>query len=151
MRRLLPLATLFMWAAGSALAAEPKPDCCFTNSAFSGVCRVTPGEDETCASILAYLNTPNTAGKSYCGGTGIRGGWEEVSCKSEAKPEAASAQEAGACGQPPPRALSSSELNSVAAFLEIDALDEALHTGPDLDLGRAARLAAEEDSPCSEP
>jgi hypothetical protein len=26
------------------------------------------------------LNTPNSSGKSYCGGTSIRGGWEAASC-----------------------------------------------------------------------
>ena len=74
-------------AAGTALAEEAK--CCFTNAAYSGVCEVTPGKDETCKSILDYLNTPNSAGKSYCGGTSIRGGWEQVSCKPAPKAESA--------------------------------------------------------------
>lgn len=67
--------------AGAALAGEPDSKCCFKNVAYSGVCEATRGADETCASILGYLNTPNSAGKSYCGGTEIRGGWESVSCK----------------------------------------------------------------------
>ena len=62
---------------------ESKETCCFTNPAYSGVCKVQPAEDETCASILAYLNNPMAQGKSYCGGTkvparvgggGLRGG-----------------------------------------------------------------------------
>jgi len=75
----------FVWmclslAAGPALAEEAK--CCFTNSAYSGVCEVVPAKDETCQSILQYLNTPNTVGKAYCGGTSIRGGWQQVACKT---------------------------------------------------------------------
>ena len=78
--RVAPLVlTCLMTAATMAPAEETK--CCFTNTAFPGVCEVTPAKDETCQSILEYLNTPNSAGKSYCGGTNIRGGWELVSCK----------------------------------------------------------------------
>lgn len=61
-------------------ATAGKDPCCFTNPRFSGVCQVTPGEDETCSSILAYLNNPNSVGKAYCGGTTVRGGWSQVSC-----------------------------------------------------------------------
>lgn len=55
--------------------------CCFTNPRYTGVCQVTPGEDESCSSILAYLNNPNSVGKSYCGGTTVRGGWSQVACE----------------------------------------------------------------------
>ena len=70
-------------AEGSA-AEEPPPrdDCCFTNVAYTGVCRVTPVEEETCATILAYLNDPMSRGKDYCGTTTIRGGWHEVVCEA---------------------------------------------------------------------
>ena len=70
--------------AETTLAGEPtpRPDCCFTNRAYSGVCVVKPGEGETCASILAYLNNARSAGKAYCGGTNIRGGWQQVSCEA---------------------------------------------------------------------
>jgi hypothetical protein len=61
---------------------SPRADCCFTNRAFSGVCRVKPGENETCATILAYLNDPRSQGKTYCGGTTIRSGWQQVSCEA---------------------------------------------------------------------
>jgi hypothetical protein len=44
---------------------------------------VQPAEDETCASILAYLNNPVAEGKTYCGGTTARSGWTEVSCDAE--------------------------------------------------------------------
>ena len=57
--------------------------CCFTNPAFAGVCRVTPSGDETCESILQYLNTPHSTGKGYCGNTTIRGGWQRVDCPDE--------------------------------------------------------------------
>jgi hypothetical protein len=59
-------------------------ECCFTNQRFTGTCRVVPGEGETCGSILAYLNNPNSVGKSYCGNTKIRGGWQQVSCNEGA-------------------------------------------------------------------
>jgi hypothetical protein len=59
-----------------------KP-CCFRNAAYAGTCEVQPAEDETCASILAYLNNPMAEGKSYCGGTTVRQGWTEVSCERE--------------------------------------------------------------------
>ena len=58
-------------------------ECCFKNSGYAGVCVVQPAEGETCASILDYLNNPSSSGKSYCGFTEIRGGWEETSCPDE--------------------------------------------------------------------
>jgi hypothetical protein len=36
---------------------------------------------QSCGSILAYLNNPNSSGKGYCGGTSIRGGWQQASCE----------------------------------------------------------------------
>jgi hypothetical protein len=62
-------------------AGEAKEPCCFTNSRYTGVCQVTPAEDESCGSILVYLNNPNSSGKGYCGGTSIRGGWQQASCE----------------------------------------------------------------------
>jgi len=61
----------------SATTAEP---CCFTNEAYTGVCRVVPAENEDCAGVLGYLNDPNSSGKTYCGSTTIRGGWKQVGC-----------------------------------------------------------------------
>ena len=60
-------------------SAEP---CCFANDRYEGTCTVFPGEGETCGSVLAYLNNPMSAGKTYCGSTRIRGGWVEVDCKT---------------------------------------------------------------------
>ena len=54
--------------------------CCFANPRHAGICEVAPGPDESCGGILAYLNNPNSKGKTYCGNTDIRGGWSEVSC-----------------------------------------------------------------------
>jgi len=54
--------------------------CCFENPRFSGKCQVQAGPEETCGSILAYLNNPNSVGKNYCGNTKVRGGWTKVSC-----------------------------------------------------------------------
>lgn len=62
---------------------EPAKECCLANQGYQGVCRVTPGEGESCDSILNYLNTPGTVGKTYCGGSKIRGGWTAVSCEEE--------------------------------------------------------------------
>jgi hypothetical protein len=63
--------------AGLARAAAP---CCFANDRYEGTCTVAPGKGETCESILAYLNNPMSAGKTYCGGTIVRSGWVTVSC-----------------------------------------------------------------------
>ena len=60
-----------------------EQQCCFTNPSYSGVCTVNPSEDETCNSVLKYLNTPGTVGKTYCGNSQIRGGWKSVSCDQE--------------------------------------------------------------------
>ena len=73
---------------GIAVASEPSETesaiqqeaCCFTNPRYSGTCQVTPGPEETCGDILAYLNNPNSVGKSYCGNTKVRGGWTQVAC-----------------------------------------------------------------------
>jgi len=78
-------------AAGSSTAivaqeeSEDAEACCFTNPAFSGVCKVQPAEGETCASILAHLNNPMAQGKDYCGGTPIREGWAQVECEEESQ------------------------------------------------------------------
>ena len=58
----------------------PPASCCYTNTAYAGVCKVTPEVDETCDTILAYLNTQGTVGKNYCSGTKVRGGWKQVDC-----------------------------------------------------------------------
>jgi hypothetical protein len=73
--------TLILIAA-LALAAE-RPACCFTNPQYSGVCAVQPGEGETCASILAYLNNPQSQGKTYCDNTNVRGGWRQAACEKK--------------------------------------------------------------------
>lgn len=66
---------------GGGRSEAAKESCCFKNPAYSGTCKVEPAEDETCESILAYLNNPMAEGKSYCGGTNIRQGWAQVSCE----------------------------------------------------------------------
>ncbi len=64
--------------------SEPsKKPCCLKNSSYAGTCKVQPAADETCASILAYLNNPMAEGKSYCGGTTVRQGWTKASCEEE--------------------------------------------------------------------
>ena len=78
-------------------AAVPKP-CCFTNDRYAGVCRVVPDKDETCTSILAYLNSPTSTGKTYCDSTNIRGGWLEVSC-DPGKPKGQQPAAPAAAGQ----------------------------------------------------
>ena len=85
---LLFIAVIGVGVAATSLLADATPasttaeeKCCFTNPRFTGVCVVTPAGDETCSSILAYLNNPNSVGKPYCGGTTVRGGWAQVECK----------------------------------------------------------------------
>jgi hypothetical protein len=72
-------------AAPLADAQEPRPGCCFENPRYVGVCEVVPTKDETCASILEYLNNPQSAGKPYCNSTAIRGGWKIVPCEPKMK------------------------------------------------------------------
>ena len=57
--------------------------CCFIRDGYQGQCKVTPGEGETCESILEYLNTPGTVGKTYCNNSKFRGGWSQVDCSEE--------------------------------------------------------------------
>jgi hypothetical protein len=59
---------------------EPAP-CCFTHRGYAGVCVVEPATDETCATILRYLNNPQAQGKTYCDSTNLRGGWKRVACE----------------------------------------------------------------------
>lgn len=66
--------------------ARPSP-CCFVNPSYAGVCSVQPDKDETCATILAYLNNPGSTGKDYCSNTSLRGGWTQVVCESEPQPK----------------------------------------------------------------
>jgi hypothetical protein len=60
--------------------AGSAESCCFANDRYEGTCTVVPGEDETCQSVLGYLNNPMSTGKTYCGNTRIRGGWVQVDC-----------------------------------------------------------------------
>ena len=87
-RRVLPAVPLLLLAA--AALAEPPAPCCFNNPRYTGVCQVTPAGDETCASVLDYLNNAAAVGKGYCGGTNVRGGWQQVACQ----PASRSAQDA---------------------------------------------------------
>ncbi len=64
---------------GTETAIQQEP-CCFENPRYSGTCRVTPGPEETCGDVLAYLNNPNSVGKGYCENTTVRGGWTQVAC-----------------------------------------------------------------------
>ena len=86
------ITSLFIVAiAGLAAAEEPEltsslqqQRCCFENPRFSGTCEVTPGPEESCSDVLAYLNNPKSFGKNYCGNTKVRGGWTQVSCEGDA-------------------------------------------------------------------
>jgi hypothetical protein len=70
------------------LSEEPaRPtSCCFVNPSYAGVCVVQPTKDETCSSILAYLNNPESSGKIYCNNTAIRGNWRQVVCERSSEP-----------------------------------------------------------------
>lgn len=71
--------------AAQAADKDPRPHCCFTNARYVGTCEVEPAKDLTCAAILDYLNNPQSQGKSYCGSTSIRGGWQQVPCEPKMK------------------------------------------------------------------
>jgi hypothetical protein len=73
-------------------AVQQEP-CCFENPRYSGTCQVTPGPEESCGDILAYLNNPNSVGKAYCGNTKVRGGWTQVACDGSASTAAETCSE----------------------------------------------------------
>ena len=80
---LAALAVTMGTRASATAATEPKRSpCCFTNLRYAGVCQAEPLEEQTCASILAYLNNPTSVGKAYCSNTAVRGGWKQAKCKS---------------------------------------------------------------------
>ena len=74
-------ARLTMLGLSGAQHTAPHP-CCFVRTGYQGACVVQPGKGETCKSILHYLNSPRTTGKTYCGGTILRGGWSLVDCET---------------------------------------------------------------------
>jgi hypothetical protein len=80
-----PVAPASACAARAASPDDPRPPCCFQNPRYVGVCEVDPGKNETCASILEYLNNLQSAGKDYCNSTAIRGGWKIVPCEPKMK------------------------------------------------------------------
>jgi hypothetical protein len=88
MRAVSGVALLLLFGTGGAAAPQskprPKPPCCFNHPRYTGSCMVEPGAEETCASILAYLNDPKGAGKTYCSNSVVRGGWKAVRCKPAA-------------------------------------------------------------------
>ena len=94
-------ALLAMTAAATARAAEQTDSekseslCCFNNPGYSGTCQVQPAGDETCGSILSYLNNAMAQGKNYCGGTKIRQGWAEVECEEEKSVSTSSGRSVG--------------------------------------------------------
>ena len=71
--------------AAQAADKDPRPHCCFTNARYVGTCEIEPAQDETCTTILDYLNNPQSQGKSYCGNTTVRGGWQQVPCEPKMK------------------------------------------------------------------
>lgn len=91
---------------GAIVLAQPasaQDACCFNNFRFAGGCQVRPTGGETCASILAYLNSFDGVGREYCGNTTVRGGWSQVSCaQSGITPGGATVQQT----QPAIRAVS---------------------------------------------
>ncbi len=62
---------------------KPAMKCCYINPGYSGTCEVILGDGEDCSTVLAYLNNPNAGGKSYCGGSTVRGGWKQVPCEEK--------------------------------------------------------------------
>jgi len=68
---------------------DPRPHCCFVHPRYVGTCEVEPTKDETCASILEYLNNPMSQGRTYCNSTNIRGGWNAAPCEPGMKSDSA--------------------------------------------------------------
>jgi hypothetical protein len=79
-------------AVPSPATAPPLP-CCFIHPNYAGTCVVVPTEKETCETILAYLNAPNSTGKIYCNSTRLRGRWKGAPCSQSKAPSAAGPQE----------------------------------------------------------
>lgn len=79
-------------AAGAAIAvstllpgtAAADENCCLNNFRFAGGCMVVARGSETCASVLAYLNSFDSVGKYYCDNTIVRGGWTVSTCNDPA-------------------------------------------------------------------
>jgi hypothetical protein len=82
-RRPAPVTLVSAPATAATAQQAPPAKCCFTNPRYSGTCEVAPAKDESCGQILGYLNNPLSQGKSYCGNTAIRGGWQSVSCEAK--------------------------------------------------------------------
>jgi hypothetical protein len=83
------LATVLAGLGVASLAGgkDPRPHCCFANPRYVGTCEVEPAKDETCATILQYLNNPQSQGKAYCNATSVRGGWKQVPCQPKMQEE----------------------------------------------------------------
>jgi len=77
---------------GAAGDQDPRPHCCFVNPRYVGTCDVEPTKDETCASILEYLNNPMSLGKTYCNNSSVRGGWKSAPCEPGMKSDSAGAK-----------------------------------------------------------
>ncbi len=79
-------------AAGGAVVADAQyqtgqvqhggssKQCCFNNFRFAGSCAAQVGQNESCNTVLSYLNNFNSVGLAYCGNTTVRGGWTTVDC-----------------------------------------------------------------------
>ena len=72
---------LFSITTATAATTASTGQCCFLHPNYAGTCVVQPAGNETCASILAYLNSAGSTGKTYCGSTVIRGGWSQTKCQ----------------------------------------------------------------------
>ena len=77
-----PRALRMASAGPSSLTADGEAThCCFTHRSYAGVCAVEPAKDETCATVLRYLNNSQSQGKTYCNNTNLRGGWKAATCQ----------------------------------------------------------------------
>lgn len=98
-----------------AVQGQPTPPaCCFASPRYTGTCEVQPSKDETCASILEYLNNPQSQGKAYCGNTNVRGDWTQVSCGQKAASPGWGARSATAARRSP----------SLAAHVHVELVED---------------------------
>ena len=68
------------YQSGRVQHGSSSKQCCFNNFRFAGSCSAQVGQNESCNTVLSYLNNFNSVGQAYCGNTTVRGGWTTVDC-----------------------------------------------------------------------
>ena len=66
---------------GEVQQGDGSTRCCLNNFRFAGTCEVAVGGGGSCYDVVSYLNNFQSVGRTYCGGTLVRGGWTQVRCQ----------------------------------------------------------------------